>query len=499
LASIERYRRTLLFDQMGYTPAEVRALGGGASQFTLSAGLPKTSEGQFDAGLFAGDDWRLKPNFLLSYGLRYETQTNTHDHGDWAPRLSFAWQPKALKKTVIRGGYGIFYDRFPLADVLLAQRYNGLVQQQYVVNNPTFYPLIPPASTVAALSQGQIIEKLSLTLRAPYVMQGALVLERQPTSNTTAAASYINSHGMHLLRTDIFNAPLPGTYNSTEPGSGIYPLGNPNPIFQMSSDGIYNQNQLIVNVNARLNSQVNLFGYYVYNHAMSNTDGLTTSPANPYSSAGEYSNAVTDIRHRLLIGGSINTRWNLRLSPFITVQSGAPFDITVGHDLYGTTLFNGRPGIATDQMRAGVIETSYGLLDPNPIPEEKLLPRNYGWGPAIVAVNVRLAKTFGFGSRSAAAARGSSPPASPGAASKIPAGKELRSLLSPPPGSSRYNLTVGVSARNVLNHFNPGPIIGDISSPLFGRSNLIYGTPNGEGFLETASNRRLELQIQFKF
>jgi hypothetical protein len=56
-----------------------------------------------------------------------------------------------------------------------------------------------------------------------------------------------------------------------------------------------------------------------------------------------------------------------------------------------------------------------------------------------------------------------------------------------------------VSAQNILNHTNPGPIIGDITSPLFGRANQVAGGPNGEGFLETANNRRLETQIRFTF
>ena len=80
---------------------------------------------------------------------------------------------------------------------------------------------------------------------------------------------------------------------------------------------------------------------------MSNTDGINTFPANPYDFTGEYGPAATDIRHRATFGGSINTRWNVRLSPYVTVQSGAPFDITTGSDLYGTTLFNARPGIVT--------------------------------------------------------------------------------------------------------------------------------------------------------
>jgi hypothetical protein len=75
----------------------------------------------------------------------------------------------------------------------------------------------------------------------------------------------------------------------------------------------------------------------------------------------------------------------------------------------------------------------------------------------------------------------------------------MRGLFSPPTTSRRYNLSIGMSARNLLNHNNPGPIIGSLASPLFGRANQIYGTPNGEGFSENASNRRLELQIRLTF
>jgi hypothetical protein len=75
----------------------------------------------------------------------------------------------------------------------------------------------------------------------------------------------------------------------------------------------------------------------------------------------------------------------------------------------------------------------------------------------------------------------------------------MRGLFNPPNTNHRYNLTISMSTRNILNHNNPGPIIGNISSPLFGRANQLAGAPNGEGFSENASNRRLELQIRFVF
>ena len=75
----------------------------------------------------------------------------------------------------------------------------------------------------------------------------------------------------------------------------------------------------------------------------------------------------------------------------------------------------------------------------------------------------------------------------------------MGSLLGRPTTNHRYNLTLSMSVRNLLNHNNPGPIIGNITSPLFGSANQIAGAQNGEGFYETANNRRLESQIRFTF
>ena len=234
---------------------------------------------------------------------------------------------------------------------------------------------------------------------------------------------------------------------------------------------------------------MSLFGYYTLNNAMSNTDGLGTFPAVPGSMVGEYGPAAWDIRHRAFIGGSLNTKWNIRLSPFITVQSGAPYNITVGEDIYGDTLFNGRPGIPTDLNKAGLIDTPYGWLDPNPSPGEQLLPRNYGRGPGQISVNARLGKTWGFG------------PEREGASGVSPVGAGhntgFHSVFSDLSTSRRYNLTLSISGRNLLNHVNEGPIIGQITSPLFGEANSVAG---GYGaFAETANNRRLELQTRFTF
>jgi Carboxypeptidase regulatory-like domain len=504
ITSIERYRRTLLFQQLSFSPMQVQALGGGARQFSIDTGIPQLSARQIDIGVFGGDEWKVRPNVTLNLGFRYETQTNIHDWRDFAPRIAVAWAPgggaqNLRAKTVLRAGVGTFYDRFPLANTILARRYNAAVQHQYVLIDPTFFPNVPATTAIAPLAYDSV-QEVSSRMRGPYVIQSALSLERQLPANTALAITYTYSHGVHLFRSKDINAPLPGTFNPNVQGSGVFPFGVPGPVFLMESSGIYNQNQLIANINTRVNQGVSLFGFYVLNHAMSNTDGIGTFPANPYNPSGEYGPASTDVRHRVTVGGSINMRWSVRISPFVIVQSGAPFDITTGEDIYGTTLFNARPGIATNPAAAGVIPTRYGLLDPNPSAGEQIIRRNSGRGPSQFRVNLRLSKAIGFGSEHGSnTGQGQGAGAPRGATSEQASGRGLGSLIGNPKTVHRYNLIFSISAQNILNHNNPGPINGDITSPLFGLSNQIAGGPNGEGFFETANNRRLEMQTRFTF
>ncbi len=491
ISSIEQYRRTEL--GLGLP------LGGGPSQFTINAGMPTTDVKQFDAAIFAGDDWRLRPNLTLNLGLRFEAQTNIHDHADVAPRFGFAWAPGARNRSakyVVRGGFGIFYDRFALANTLTAERYNGIVQQQYVIGDPDFYPNVPAVPALGTNPASQSIWQIDSRLRSPYLLQSALSLERQLPKNTTLALTYTNVHALHILHSADINAPLPET--------GVYPYPGRGPIFLMSSDGLYNQNQFIANLNSKVNSRVSIYATYVLNKALSNSDGVNTFAANPYSWAGEYGPASTDIRNRITFGGAINTRWNIRFNPLVTLQSGAPFNITSGQDPFNDTLYTARPGITTDASRPGVLQTPYGLLDPNPAPGEPVIGRNAGRSPAQIMVNLRVQKVWSFGRERGSSGATSERSSGGGGGGATAAGglvppNPALAASSSPSSARRYNLSLGMSVRNLLNHTNPGPIIGNITAPLFGNANQIAGTPNGEGFLETASNRRLETQLRFTF
>jgi hypothetical protein len=386
----------------------------------------------------------------------------------------------------LRAGFGIFYDRFALANSMNAARYNGVVQQQYVISAPDFFPTVPSIATLAALSSAasaSVIQTIAPDLRAPGLDQSAFSVERQLPLGTTLAVTYTNAHGVNQLRSQDINAPVEGTFSVANPTAAIYPLGHPGAVFQVESNGRYNQNQLILNANSKVNSAISLTGSYVLNRAMSDTDSVGTFPSSPYTMQGEYGPAATDVRQRVSLAASLNTKWNVHISPLLNVQSGMPFNITTGNDLYGTTLLNSRPGIATDPSLPGLVQTPYGLLDPNPMLGERIIGRNSGRGPGQIMMNLRIAKTIEFGPKR----EGASTAVSPGG------------IFSAPPSTRRYNLNISASIRNILNHTNPGPIIGNITSPLFGNANQMAGNLNGEGFSENANNRRSELQLKFTF
>ncbi len=536
LTSIQVYSRTLTLQQMGLSPAAIQALGGGPAQFTISAGNPLVNINQVDVGAFVGDDWRVKPNLTLSLGLRFETQTNIHDWHDWAPRIGFAWAPGQSKnnprpKTVLRGGFGIFYDRVSEQDILTAERFNGILQPQYVITQSASNPIpflptvvgVPPGLQLPAESP-QTIELLDSQLHAPYILQEAFTVERQLPKNTTISESYVNSHGLHELRSADINAPLLGSY--TGPGTGIYPLDGKygeDPVLLMQSSGLYNQWQLITNIRSQLNKRISLNGFYMYGRAYSNTDGVGTLPANPYSMQGEYGPSSLDERNRGFIGGTITGPWALLFAPFVTMNSGAPFNVTTGTDPFGTTLYNERPGISSTPTKY-LFNGLY--LDPNPItadgtikPGETLLPRNFGRSPGNISINLRIAKTFGFGGSRESSARNNQNGGGPGGGNFGGGGRGPGG--GGPPGGGfaggpggggpggffrglnggstgqRYNLTISIQARNLLNHVNPGPVNGIITSPLFDQSNNLAG---GFGaFAQSGENRRIDLQARFTF
>jgi hypothetical protein len=504
LTSIERYRRTLVLQRLGLTPAGIRRLGGGASQLRIVGGDPQAQVSQWDLAPFIQDDWRLRADLLLSLGLRYETQSNIDSRFNLTPRLGFAWSPLAKgasgqPHTVVRGGFGLFYDRFGEDLTLRARRFNGLREQQYLVSDPAVLDRIrfdengsvvslPSAQDLAAFALPQTTWQVAPDLQAPYTIQSSLSLEQQLPGNFTATGTLIASQGRRLLRSRNINAPRPDGLRPLGPAAGN--------VYQIESTGRLNQYQWILGINNRLSRTLTVFVRYFVAWARSDTDGVDTFPANQYDLSAEYGRAAIDVRHRLVLGGNLTGPWGVRVSPFILVSTGRPFNITVGNDLNRDSLFTDRPAFASDPMRLGVVSTPYGLLDPNPIGSETVIPRNLGDAPGFVMVNLRLSKTIPFGKRG----RALSPPPGEGGGR----GPGLRGSFG---GGGRgmgegvgQGLTIAVSAQNLLNHVNPAAPVGNLGSPFFGQSLASAGGFGfGTGGSAGAGNRRIELQARVAF
>src|SRR5262249_41289533 len=148
---------------------------------------------------------------------RYEAQSWIGDHNDWGPRVSLAYalgRGNGPSKTVLRAGYGWFYDRFNSTYILDAIRQNGVKQQQYVVKNPHFHQDAPPPSELAGLSTpAPTIYNVSPKLRASTNMQAAIGTEHAWGKPAPTSFTYINSRGAHQYLSNNINAYYPDTYD----------------------------------------------------------------------------------------------------------------------------------------------------------------------------------------------------------------------------------------------------------------------------------------------
>ena len=508
----------------------------GPTQFLIAAGTPLSTVNLLDVGLFAQDDWKLHSNMTLSVGLRWESQTGISDHSDFAPRVGFAWglnrRNNAAAKTVLRAGFGIFYDRFPESLILQSERLNGTTQQTYLVLSPTFFPVIPSISGLSSYAETPARYEIDPHLRAPYMMTSALSIEQQVSKSANVSLSYLNTHGVHQLFTNDINSPLPGTFSLGEPQLGTRPLGSAaGNIYDFQSGGLFNQNQLIANFRLQLSTKLSLSGFYTLSYADADTSGNSAGLImNPYDITQNYGRAGFDVRNRVVLIGNWNLPHRFSLSPFLVASSGSPFNVTVGQDLFGTGIFNARPAIAaagaTCSPTGPIFCTSLGTFNALPSAAQSIIPP-YGYdNPGQFTFNLRLSKTISFGKEvqrqtstgeggfgggrggggggggrggGGGGRGGGGGGLGPGGLSGGGGGGLFggRGTTS----SRRYNLTFSANARNVFNDVNLGPRIGTIESPLFGQSNSIgglFGGAGGGGGTQ-AANRRIDFQVTFTF
>ncbi len=436
----------------------LRAAGGGAAQFSLTAGQPSAVLHTDDLGVYAEDDWHLSRSVTLSYGLRFESQSAVPDHADPAPRVGVAWAVHRGKRpmplVVLRSGYGIFYNRFPGTSLLTAIRQNGVLESGFFSQNPDTYsqmadgsPVRPPPAQLSAAEP--TIYRVSPTLRTSYNQVASFGADRYLGRRGVVSASFVYAHGAHEYLLRNLNAPLPGTFISGVSTSGVRPFGNAENLYQYSSDSNENDELFSTNTQLRVTKSIFLFATYILQRQAGETSGPNSFPSNEYDLRADYGRDAGI--YKQFLNSALNWKLprNASVTVFFNAHSGAPFDLVTGTDGNGDTIFNDRPSFATDLSRASVVRTGLGNFDTVPMSGQRTVPRNYGTAPSLLWADLQARKSFHLGPR----------PLSPAAA-----GTTKVAGASQPP-ERPWELGFQAEAQNIVNHINPGLPIGVLPSP----------------------------------
>jgi hypothetical protein len=494
-------------------------LAGKPSQFSITTGNTTQKASVTDLGLYAEDDWKVRPNFTVSYGLRFETQNHIPNKFNFAPRLALSYgigggggKPP---KTVLRAGYGIFYERFTYDLLLNTNRYN-LDQQgqiQTIQSNPNG---TPPDSETEESAGLPTFYRAQPGLNAPASIETGTGIEHQVNKSVSVSATYLYSRGIHQLLSRNIDAPMP---DGTRPALGLCPTnpigapaGTPCNIYEYDSLAVFKENQIFLNLNVAYGRKLTFTGFYIYSKANSDTGGPGYHPSNQYDIMQDYGRQFFDVRNRVFAFANYSAPWGFRISPFLSASSGAPFNLQLSQDVNGDSFFNDRPVFASSLSNPSNVDTTkYGNFDISTTAPagSKLIPINYGNGPVQFAMNMRVAKSFGVGPR---VEEGKGAVAGDGGGGRgggrgMP-GMGLGGTGGGPHGPStrvdrRYSITLSAFAHNIFNVVNlappngtlGGPPDGTTNSPFFGKSNQL-----ASGFFSHGSAvRDFNFQAVFSF
>jgi hypothetical protein len=345
--------------------------GGRYQTFQQAFGEPRQFQSNPNVGLFVQDEWKVRSGLTLQIGTRYDIQRLPEplrtDYNNLAPRFGVAWAP-GDQRTVIRAGYGLFYDRVPLRATSNALQRDG---SKYRVALLSFGQAGAPAfpQQLEAFPAGQYINITTIDpgIENSYTHQASVQVERHLGAGLFLSAGYQWLRGLHLILSRNVNVPR---YSAAGAAAlGIPNLGRPDSRYgnvsryEGSGDSYYNG--LLLSVKARLARGAEVRVAYNLSKAIDNVGNFFfSSPQNSFDLRDDRGLSDNDQRHRLTVSATLESpaapgpgfwrrlaaEW--QLAPLLLYTSELPFNVRLGTDRNNDTNLNDRPlGVARNTGR----------------------------------------------------------------------------------------------------------------------------------------------------
>ena len=357
------------------------------------------------------DDFRVSSRLTLNLGLRYDLFTpmvEQHnrlanfdfvtgqfvapgmpgvsasgnvvtDKNNFGPRLGFAWTPGS-EKTVVRGGFGIFYDvQADQNDAELAYNPTGVFFSQNITTNPANIPttrlstgLPPPAYPTLANPSGRASAAL-FNNRTSYIEEWNLNVERSLSNTAVLQVAYVGTHGVKLSTLSNLNQPgAPLDSNFSDPSGNLgRPYFNTVPnisaIRTMQNQAGSISHGLQLKFEKRFARDWSMLSAYTYQHTIGQvTEDEAEEPQNTYNRKAERGNNPPDFRHQFTSAWSYElpfgpgkryatgqgaTRWLVggwQLNGIIAMYSGQAFTPILSFDPTNTGSGGARPDLVGD-------------------------------------------------------------------------------------------------------------------------------------------------------